>query len=165
MYLCHATHILRVSQGRVGVWPEWVGSNQAKQQKVSSRSARRNSHARQHRNTNLYASSWREGGISCHIKFPQRTRRWGMSPHSNPLHTQQVLTSRLTLDRCESNSSGRHCLIRMHPDSLYPIPGFWGSQVLPLICWPVNQRAIRALLQWHWIGSWLGLLTLQWLGP
>lgn len=92
--------------------------------KVSSQSARRNSHARQHRNTNLYTSSWREGGIICHIKFSQQSRRWGMSPHSNLLHTQQVLTSRLSLACCEYNSSGRQCLIRMHTDSSYPIPVF-----------------------------------------
>lgn len=45
-------------------------------------------------------------------------------PHSNLLHTQQVLTSRLRPACCESNSSGRHCLIRMRTDSSYPIPVF-----------------------------------------
>lgn len=94
----------------------WEAIKQASK-KVRSQSARSNSHARQHRNTNLYTSSWREGGITCHIKFSQQSRRWGMSPHSNLLHTQQVLTSRLSLACCESNSSGRQHLIRMHTDS------------------------------------------------
>lgn len=46
------------------------------------------------------------GGISCCIKLLQHRGRWEMSPHSNMLQTQQVLTSRLTLDCCEHNSSG-----------------------------------------------------------
>lgn len=46
------------------------------------------------------------GGISCCVKLLQHRGRWEMSPHSNMLQTQQVLTSRLTLDCCEHNSSG-----------------------------------------------------------
>lgn len=94
------------------------------------------------RDADLRSRSWREGGISCHVHFPQRSRRWPMSPHSDLPHTQQVLASRLSLACCESNSSGRHCLIRMCTDSSYPIPVFQGSQVLPLICRPVNQGLI-----------------------
>lgn len=71
------------------------------------------------------------GGITCHIKFSQCSRRWGMLPHSNLWHTQQVLTSRLGLDGSQSNSSGRQCLIRMHTHSSDPILVLPGSQVLP----------------------------------
>lgn len=46
------------------------------------------------------------GGIRCCVKLLQHRGRWEMSPHSNMLQTQQVLTSRLTLDCCEHNSSG-----------------------------------------------------------
>lgn len=46
------------------------------------------------------------GGISCCVKLLQHRGRWEMSPQSNMLQTQQVLTSRLTLDCCEHNSSG-----------------------------------------------------------
>lgn len=92
--------------------------------RVSSQNARRNSHARRHHDTNLCSCTLRGGGIGCHVQFSQCSRRWGMSPLSNLLHTQQVLTSRLSSACCESNSSGRRCLIRMRTDSSCPIPVF-----------------------------------------
>lgn len=98
------------------------------------------------------------GGISCHIKFSQQRRRWGMSPHSNLLHTQQVLTSRLNLACCDSNSTGRQCLIRMYTDSLYPVHVFPGSEVLPLIRLPVNQGFIEGLLE-RQVGNFYPAMT------
>lgn len=133
--------------------------------KQTSKRVRMSAAKVQHRNTNT--CSW-GGGLTCHIKFSQQSRRWGMSPHSNLLHTQQVLTSGLRLACCESNSSGRHRLIRMHTDSLYPIPVFERSQVLPLICCPANQGVIGRLLQGRGkLGSTLGVLFFcpTWLTP
>lgn len=117
---------------------DWKQSSRQGSNRVSSQNARRKSRAAANRDADLRSRSWRQG-ISCHVRFPRRSRRWPVSPRSDLPHAQQVLTSRLNLARCESDSSGSHCLIRMCTDSSYPIPVFRGSQVLPLICRPVNQ--------------------------
>lgn len=66
------------------------------------------------------------GGISCCVKLLQHRGRWEMSPHSNMLQTQQVLTSRLTLDCCEHNSSGSADLFSFPWHQILPFSqSFW----------------------------------------
>lgn len=74
--------------------------------------------------------------------------KMGMSPHGNTLHTHQVLTSRLTLYWCESNSCGSQCLIRMHTESLYSIPGCWSSQVLLFMAYQSDGHQSIAAGMW-----------------
>lgn len=94
------------------------------------------------------------GGISCCVKLLQQRGRWEMSPHSNMLHTQQVLTSRLTLDCCEHDSSGSADLFSF---PWHQIPLFSQS------CWRrwdiyiYIQVAQHPLVPWHISYSNFGL--------
>lgn len=123
---------------------DWKQSSGRAGNRVSSQNARRNSRARRH--------SWRRALCSPSLLEAGRNRLPGSLSTA-----RQRMTSRLRPACYESNSSERHCLIRMCTDSSCPIPVFQGSQVLPLICTTVNQGLIWGLLQGHWeLGSWLG---------
>lgn len=87
------------------------------------------------------------GGIACHIKFSQQSRRWGVSPRSNRRRTRRVLTSRLSWDGSGSDSSGRQRLIRMraHGSRSILVPP-WLPGTAP-ICWPVNPGVVGGWLR------------------
>lgn len=86
---------LRMSRRRFGLWP---GGKQSSKQ-VRRSVAKVPGGTVMHSSPEIPGSALAPGGgggITCHIKFSQRSRRWGMSPHSNLRRAQQVLTSRLS---------------------------------------------------------------------
>lgn len=129
------------------MWPGWIGSKQVIRSAASMPGG-----TWMHNSTEMPTSLLPSRGWD---QFPHYIStvdgKMGMSPHSNTLHTQHVLTSRLTLFWCESNSSGSRCLIRMHTESLYPIPGCLSSQVLLLMaCQSKGRQSIAAGMWEAW---------------
>lgn len=140
---------LRMSRRRFGLWP---GGKQSSKQ-VRRSVAKVPGGTVMHSSTEIPGSALAPGGggggggITCHIKFSQRSRRWGMSPHSNLRRAQQVLTSRLSWTALSpiplEGSVSLECTHTAQIQSL-------SSQALrycPLICWPVNRGVIGELLQ------------------
>lgn len=79
------------------------------------------------------------GGITCHIRFSQRSRRWPMWPRGPLRPTQQVLTSRLSSAALGSippdSRVSLGCTHTAHIQSL----SSQAPRYCPLICWPVSR--------------------------
>lgn len=87
------------------------------------------------------------GGITCHIRFSERSRRWAMSPRGPLRPTQQVLTSRLSSAALASippdSRVSLGCTHTAHIQSL----SSQAPRYCPLICWPVSRGVRGGLLQ------------------